>query len=208
MGLAERQKALAQLYTDESLRERFIADPLEVCRELGFAKDEAERIAAIPPARVTNFARSLHNKRRGEVRKILPLTSRVLGDSFNECFEHYAAQNLPGGIKKHLGDALAFASQLEKRVREDLDKPRWILDLVRYERARIKAADPRCRLVVRYFRHDVRLLLRSLANRQEADVEPRRCIAVWARLRRSEAVRYAVFTLPRVPRKKNMNGRD
>jgi hypothetical protein len=202
MGLAERQKALAQLYTDTRLRERFLADPLTVCRELGFSEEEASRIASIPPARVASFARSLHNKRLAEVGKILPLTSRVLGKLFNENFESYAEKHLPGGTKKHLGDALAFATHLQKVLREKGGQPRWVLDLLAYEKARIMAADPRCRLVVRYFRHDLRLLVRSLARKEEAAIDVRRCVAIWARLKRGQAVRYAFFIAPRLRRGK------
>ena len=202
MGLAERQKALTQLYTDARLRERFLADPLAVCRELGFGDEEAQRIAAIPPARVTSFARSLHNKRLSEISKVLPLTSRVLGRTFNECFETYAATHAPGGTKKHLGDALAFATHLQKTLRGDRQQPRWVMDLLRYEKARVRAADPRCRLVVRYFRHDIRLLVRTIAHRKETDVLAQRCVAIWTRFRRGQAVRYALFLLPRRPRKK------
>ena len=197
MGLAERQKALAQLYADTRLRERFLADPLAVCRELGFDDEESRRIAAIPPARLTSFARTLHNKRLAEVTKLLPLTSRVLGRAFNEAFERYAETHLSGGTKKHLGDALAFAAHLQKVLRKEKHQPRWVLDLLGYEKARVRAADPRRRVVVRYFRYDIRLLVRSVARREETTALAQRCVAIWARLKRGQPIRYALFVLPR-----------
>jgi len=202
MGLADMQRVLARLYTNAPLRERFHADPLAVARELGFSDEEARRLAEVPPARLDSFARSLHSKRLGQVAKLLPLSRRALGQTFDEAFRRFADSYVPKGTKKHLGDALAFAEHLEKMLRAKRGQPRWALDLLRYEKARIKAADPRRRLVVCLFRHDIGRLVRSLARKEDASVSPRRCVAVWARLRRAAAVRYAVFMAPALRRRK------
>lgn len=203
MGLAEMQKALARLYTNAALRERFFNDPAAVARELGFGDEEARRLAELSPARIDSFARALHNKRLAQVAKLLPLSKRALGGPFSEAFRAFADTYVPAGTKKHLGDALAFAGHLEKLLRERKGQhPRWALDLLRYEKARIKAADPRRRVVVCVFRHDISQLVRSLARKEDAAVFTRPCVAVWARLRRGTTIRYAVYMVPELRRRK------
>lgn len=202
MGLAELQAALARLYTNTELRERFFADPLAVARELGFAEEEAEQLIAISPQRVETFARALHTKRLTQVSKLLPLTNRVLGQRFSSAFRQYADARVPSGTKKHLGDAYEFAAHLDLTLRREWREPRWVLDLLRYEKSRIKAADPRRHVVACAFRHDISRLVRSLARKEEAAIHPRRCLAVWARLRRGEKIRHVVLMLPALPRRK------
>jgi hypothetical protein len=200
MGLIETQKALAKLYTSARLRERFFADPVAVGRELGFSAQEAKELARASGAQLKSFAVSLHNKRLAEVGKLLPLTSRVLGSRFREVFMRYAETNVPSGMKKHLGDALAFALFLERTARRERFEPPWVLDLMRYEKSRIKASDPRRRVVACLFRYDISRLVRSVARREEETVALRRlCAAIWLRPRRRAPVRYAVLMLPSLP---------
>ena len=197
MGLADMQRVLARLYTNAPLRERFHADPLAVARELGFSDEEARRLAEVPPARLDSFARSLHSKRLGQVAKLLPLSRRALGQTFDEAFRRFADSYVPKGTKKHLGDALAFADYLEHKLRRGSEHPRWLLDLLRYERARLKAADPARRVVASFFRHDISRLVRSVARREETPAaEPRLTVAVWWRPQRRGTVRYAVYSAP------------
>ena len=200
-GLDKKDKGLAELDPGANLRERFLADPVAVGRRLGLGAAEARRLAGMSPR---SFAASLQKKRLEQVGKLLPLTHRVLGDYFHAAFRDYAdSPTLPRAARKHLGDALAFAAFLSKALRKERREPSWVLDVLRYELARVKASDPRRRVVVCYFRHDVRPLVRSLARKEkEAAVLACRCVAVWARVRRGEKVRYALFILPRLPRRK------
>lgn len=200
MGLAEMQETLARLYTDVGLRERFFADPLRVAHELGFSDEEARRLAELSPASVNSFAASLHNKRLNQVKKLLPLTARALGGRFTYEFRRYADAHLPAGTKKIMEDALGFSLHLGKALKGGAE-PRWAADMLRYERARIRASDPRRHVVVCLFRHDISRLVRSLARKEEADVLIRPCAALWMRLRRGQTVRYSVIMLPRLRRK-------
>lgn len=204
MGLVEIQRTLARLYTDATLRERFFGDPLGVGRELGLSDEEARELARLQEQQVNSFADSLRSKRFLEVTKLLPMTNRVLGEEFAAHFKTYAATYKPAGVKKHLGDACAFALYLEKRIRRARKHPRWVLDLLRYERARLKAADPARRVVARLFRHDISRLVRSVARREENPATDRRfTVAVWWRPQRRGTVRYAVLAAPALPRKKS-----
>lgn len=203
MSLVEIQRTLARLYTDATLRERFFGDPVGVGRELGLSDEEARELSRLPAQKVDSFADSLRAKRLLEVTKLLPMTNRILGGEFAAHFKTYAADYSPAGVKKHLGDALAFASYLETKVRRASEHPRWLLDLLRYEQARLKAADPARRVVAGLFRHDISRLVRSVARREETPAaEKRLTVAVWWRPQRRGTVRYAVLTAPALPRRK------
>ena len=203
MGLVEIQRTLARLYTDATLRERFFGDPVSVGRELGLSDEVARELSRLPAQKVGSFADSLRAKRLLEVNKLLPMTSRVLGGEFAAHFKTYAADYSPSGVRKHLGDALAFASYLEAKIRRASEHPRWLLDLLRYESARLKAADPARRVTTQVFRHDISLLVRSVARREETPAaEKRLTVAVWWRPQRRGTVRYTVLSAPELPRKK------
>jgi hypothetical protein len=197
LGLAEVQQLLARLYTDAELRQRFFVDPLGVSRELGLSAEEARYMAQLPPTQVTTFADSLLSKRLLGVGKLLPLTRRVLSERFTAHFRRFASTHDYDGHTQYLGDALEFAKYLEARLREERLGQGWTLDLLRFERARVKAADPSCRCVARYFRHDISRLVRSVARKEETPVATRRStVAIWWRPQHRGMVRYAVFAAP------------
>ena len=144
----------------------------------------------------------LRSRRFIEASKVLPLTKRVLAARFDNYFRQYAADHAPGEYKGHLADDLAFATYLEEKIRRERREARWVLDLVRYEKARLKAADPSRRLVIGFFRHDIGSLVRSVARKEEsADVSPRPTAAVWWRPKRRGTVRYTMLPLPLVFRR-------
>src|SRR6185312_1367294 len=78
MGVAEVQAALARLYVEPELCERLRKDPHDLCREMGLDGSDAEQVRSLAVDQVEAFARSLRNKRLGEVRTLLPRTSRAL----------------------------------------------------------------------------------------------------------------------------------
>ena len=62
MALAEIQSALARLYIDAMLRDRFFAAPLVVGEQLGLSADDARDLARIPRREIDQFAESLRHK--------------------------------------------------------------------------------------------------------------------------------------------------
>lgn len=199
MGLAEIQNTLARLYTESDFRERFFNDPLVVGRELGLSAEEARNLAQLSAARVKGFADSLIGKRLTGVGKLLPLTRRVLGERFDKHFRAYAAANQHTGAPFYFEDAVSFASELEGKLRGERLAGGWILDLLHFEVARVRASDPARRIVTRFFRHDIRRLVGSIARREETpDAVRRPSVAVWWRPRKRGTVRYAIFTTPRL----------
>jgi hypothetical protein len=163
MGLAETQKVLARLYTDAGLRERFFADPLKTGEELGLGREEVRQLSLLSARQVNFFASSLHAKRLQEVRDLLPLTVRALGERAAPLFREYAETNLPGGIKKHRADAAAFAGHLTKTGAIKGAGSEWVAELARYERAWLEAADMTRGVIARRFRLAISELVREVA---------------------------------------------
>jgi hypothetical protein len=197
MSLSEIEQILSRLSSDERLRERFVSDPFALGREFGLTAAESRQLRRAASVRFDSFARSAGERRFVEISKLLPLTHRVIGARFNTHFSRFAATHRPGGIERLFGDALDFADYLGDKLRDEHVGSGWTLDLLRYERARIKAADPNRRLVVAAFRHDISRLVRSVARREERPAVVRRAtVAVWWRTKRHAPVRYAVFSSP------------
>lgn len=196
MGLVERQRALARLLTEETLRTRFFADPAVVGKELGLNAGDIEEVARLSSAQVGYFAHSLQNKRLNEVVKLLPLTQRLLKVRFAALFLRFSATSVPQGVHKHRLDALAFADFLLKQAEEEC-LPDWQRELLLYERIGLQAADPAFRWRCVRFRHAIRLLARSIA---EEEAEPRlvRCptLAFWFRLPNALAPRHVTMMCP------------
>lgn len=199
MGLAELQKTLALLYTDTRLREDFFADPSRVGVELGLSAEETRRLQQLSAAEVNRFADSLCNKRLLGVGKLLPFTRRVLKERFDEDFRRYAAEHKHAGAPGYFEDAARFATHLDETLKREGACEAWAFDLLRFEVARVLAADPRRRLVARLFRHDISRLVSSLARREETPSVVRRpSLAVWWRPRRRAPVRYALLSAPKL----------
>lgn len=202
MGLQEIEHILARLSADEELRGRFVKDPFALGRELGLSATGTRQLRRAAAARFDTIAATPHERRFGQVYKLLPLTHRVLKGRFTYYFDRYVAEHGAVSFERLFGDVLAFADYLEKRLTEDHLGSGWTLDLLRFEKARIKAADPKRRLVVATFRHDISRLVRGVMRKGELFAAVRRrTVAVWWRRRNGEPVRYAVFNAPRLSRK-------
>jgi hypothetical protein len=198
--MAEIENILERLAADEGLRRRFVDDPFALGRELGLSATESRQLKREAAARFDTFAASARDRRLVEISKLFPLTQRVLSARFSAHLKRFIAEHAPGGVERLFGDALDFAAYLEERLREERVGAGWVLDLLRYEKTRLKAADPSRRVVVRYFRHDISRLVRSVARREHAPPAAARrpTVAVWWRPQRRGTVRYAVFTAPQL----------
>jgi hypothetical protein len=199
MGLAELQGALAKLYIDPKLRDRFFAAPVVVVVELGLDLEEARGLARIPRRQVEQFADSLRHKRRDQVRRVVPIAARAIGgDRFAELFERYATESAPRGSRADLDDAIGFVEAIRQSA--DQVEPPWAVDLARYELAWRQAARGGRAPIARVFRFSVAKLA---IGRQPDPVAPRPTLALWWRPTRHGAVRHIVVTLPtlRVGRK-------
>jgi hypothetical protein len=193
MGLAEIQGAMARLYVDPSLRDRFFADPAAVGVELGLGAEEARDLAGVSRRQVEQFAGSLRRKRRDQVRRVIPIAARALGDRFGGLFERYADGSAPRGSKADLDDAAGFVDALGRW--SDGDGPPWAADLARYELAWRQAARAGRRPIVRTFRYPVARLVPGRAA-DAAAMGPRPTLAIWWRPTQRGRIRHVVVMLP------------
>jgi hypothetical protein len=194
MGLAEIQGALARLYVDPKLRDRFFADPAVVGVELGLGAEEARGLAGVSRREVEQFADSLRRKRRDQVRRVIPIAARALGDHFGRLFERYIEEAAPRGSKADLDDAIGFIDALGRWA--DDDRPPWVVDLARYELAWREAARAGRRPIVRAFRFPVTRIVTG-REAQAAAIAPRATLAFWWRPTPRGRVRHLVITMPR-----------
>ena len=195
MGLAEVQGVLARLYVDPALRDRFFADPASVGVELGLGAEESRDLAGVSRQQVEQFAGSLRRKRRDQVRRVIPIAARALGDRFAGLFERYAAESPPRGSKADLDDAIGFVDALASGT--DADRPPWAADLARYELAWRQAVRAGCRPVVRTFRFPVAAL--AAGRRTDLLAEPalpRPTLAIWWRPSPRGRIRHVVVPMP------------
>lgn len=183
MGLAEVQRALARIYTDTSLRERFLADPRGVGKELALSTDDIKQLQQVSTQQITLFAQSLHNKRLGEVQKLLPLSYKILGSTFNTLFHQFAHTYLPHGIKKHLDDGIQFASYLHNVVHTKHLKPDYLADVIHYEKCLLHIWQQQRRLVIARFHYHIETLLFSIEHNEQPDVKRRLTLVLWWKTR-------------------------
>ena len=198
MDLTMTQLLLARLYTDTALRQRFLSDPEAVGREFGLDREQTSQFDRLSGRQVSFFAESLIRKRLGEVRKLLPLTRKVLGKEFDALFHQYAERHRLVMPKPHQNDATAFCAFLEKAAGMDVVKNPWALDLARFETACQEAniiAGPCC--IVLLFQYSVRELARSMEEASAISVPaPRHTLVVWLRFSRQGRLRFFTFSLP------------
>ena len=181
------QRALARLYTDGSLRERFFADAATGI-SLGLAPEETAQLLR-SQREIEAFARSLHAKRLGDTARMLPATRRELGLRFKALFHEYAAAPPPEGTRKVQEDAVRFARFLGTQRHDP--SAQLALELARYESAWLEAAGP-C-FLVRWFRLPVHRLVR------EEDAPPasgRGFLGVWLRPGSRGRLRHVWLRLP------------
>ena len=173
--MKQQQDLLAMMYTDASLRERFRERPEEVAKDFGLSPEEAADLRSVAVEEVDRFADSLHRKRLREVEKLIPTAASMLGDDLSRLFREFAAGFSPVSTKKHLEDALAFARWLLRGNR--LQQP--TADVVKFDAARLRHGSGDRRITFCTLGHDVRPVFDRGGHASEADIRPRRSLAVW-----------------------------
>ena len=194
MGLAEVQGALARLYIDPKLRDRFFDDPSVVGAELSLSAEEAQSLATIPRRQVELFADSLRHKRLDQVRRVIPIAAEAIGGRrFSALFDRHATDSPPRGSKADLVDAVGFVEALRHWV-YPVD-PAWAVDLARYELAWRQAVRGTRTPITRIFRFPVAELARG---RHPGPVAPRATLALWWKPTRRGRVWHVVISMPRM----------
>ena len=168
MSLATIQKTLARIYTDSKLRDDFLMNPNVVGITLGLNYQEIQQLSNLSSQEVNLFAGSLKYKRLGEIRKFLPLTSKVLKQEFDRLFFRYAETYLPSGNRKHLLDAIEFADFLINLNAAESIQPVWVLDILSYEKIWLEQLRSKSFFLIRRFNYQITPLVNSLQI-QESD---------------------------------------
>ena len=174
MGLLEQQNVLARLYTDAKFEQDFRADPEKVGDENGLSSNEIADINSIASEELEFFSESLIWKRLREVEKMMPLTRKILGDDFRPAFLEFAPTFNPGGIKKHLEDAVEFCRFLENGDGSELAKDAAIFERTKLTFLNSNSIATFCRL-----KHDLRP---KLKQDDPTNSVKRTSFAVWFRL--------------------------
>jgi hypothetical protein len=201
MGLSDIEEILTRLSAEPELRARFVENPFALGREFGLTPTGTRQLRREAAARFDSFATTPRERRFVQVNKLLPMTHRVLGARFTNYFDRYVAEHGAVSVERLFGDVLHFAEYLEEKLRDDYLGSGWTLDLLRFEKSRVKAADPNRRLVVATFRHDISRLVRGVTRKDAMfEVVVRRSVAIWWRRSPRAPVRYAVFAAPKLRR--------
>ncbi len=116
MSLLEQQNVLARLYTDREFRTQFNAEPLATGRNLGLSDGEIGELSEYAREEVERFSDSLIWKRLREVEKMIPATSKLLGEQLQEAFFDFAPTFNPQDVRKHYEDAVAFCRFLQSKA--------------------------------------------------------------------------------------------
>ena len=194
MSLITVQKTLARIYTDSKLRDDFLANPDVVGRSLGLNCEEILQLSKLSSQEVNLFASSLKYKRLGEIRKLLPLSSKVLGKEFNSLFFKYSEAYLPTGNRKHLADAIAFLEFMS-----DLQSG-WILDVLRYEKNRLKMLSVKSLFICDRFKYNMRSIIDNLQETNfTSKLQPQLTIVIWFRLSLRHRWRCLFLSFPNLP---------
>jgi hypothetical protein len=196
MSLDTIQHVLARLYVDSALRARFLRDPDVIGRELGLNASEIEQLAQLQPQQINLFASSLKRKRLNAVRGLLPLTNQALGAQFSRFFGEYAETYNPQGVKKHQDDAVMFCNFLATQTRLE---PPWAIDVAKYERGGLWAAQPQFRGGWCRFEYAIAPLLRHLnQNEAIASIPEQAAIAIWWRFSSATPLHYTAVPIPKI----------
>lgn len=186
MGLIDLQNAMARLFTDELFQQQLVNDPQLIGVESGLTAEEIDSLMTLAKEAIPAFSNSLLRKRFGEVRRLLPASSTILGAKNWPLFRDFAANHPTTGCHRHRQDAIEFADSL-------LELPNDLLlrDILRFEREDLDVWNSGYSFRCRYFRHDlVSAISRIRAGENNIHYTGRPTLAVWIRLGRSRRAFY------------------
>jgi hypothetical protein len=182
MSLIDLQQALARIYTNSKLRDDFLTNPDVVGNSLGLNCLEIQQLSQLSSQQVNLFASSLKRKRLGEIRKLLPLTNKILGKEFDRLFFSFAETYLPSGSKKHLFDSIAFSKFLLQHLTTNHLQPLYLSDILRYETIRLKMLQGRQLLICDRFNYHPESLVNSLHSEFQSVLHTQPVIGIWFKL--------------------------
>lgn len=186
MGLIELQNAMARLFTDERYQQQLVNDPLSTGAESGLTAEEIESLMTLAKEAIPAFSHSLLRKRFGEVRRLLPASSAILGAKNWPLFRDFAANHPTTGCHRHRQDAIEFADSLLRHDNDALQR-----DILRFEREDLDIWNSGYSFRWLYFRHDlISAISRIRSGETDIQYVGRPTLAIWIRLGRNRRVFY------------------
>jgi len=189
VALAEVQRALATLATNEAARDRLRAEPEAFARDFALAPGELGQVQAIGATRVLAYVDSLQRKRVAEAVRLLPLCARADGPALRRAFERHARRvPLGAGNARYVRDVLAFARHVALSRSKGTRDPGAAFDpgapalreLLDYEAAGLRAACAPAFLRLRAYAFPVRRVARQVARGEPWDgIGRRRTVVIW-----------------------------
>jgi hypothetical protein len=196
VALADLQRLLAHVYTDDALRREFFAAPEVVAKRFGLSDDELSQVQPLSAGQVEYFAGAVRRKRLRAVARLLPLSHRALGPRFAALFADYASGSAPGRRPRQRQDAVAFAAYVERIARTEPLEPAWAAEQMRYEAAWVAMAEPGRRVLVRRLREPISARA-PLAGAERPARARGRGLAIWWRLSPDSRSGHLVLSVPR-----------
>jgi hypothetical protein len=177
MALAQAQRALATLCTDEAARVRLRDDPAAFAREFSLDAGGLAQVQALGDAQLHAYVASLERKRAAEAVRLLPVSARTGGPELRRAFAAHARRvPLGGEPDRYVRDVIRFA---EQAVRDMRDAPR-LRDLLDYEATWLHASSAAAFARVRCYAFPVARLAREVAAGAPAAAVARRpTLVVW-----------------------------
>ncbi len=177
MALAEVQRALAALATNEAARDRLRVEPEAFARDFALAPGELAQVRTIGEARVLAYVDSLQRKRVAEAVRLLPLSARADGAELRRAFGRHARRvPLGSGKLRYVRDVLTFAGEAAR----DPGEPRALRELLDYEATWLRAASATAFIRLRAYAFPVPGVARALKRGEPWEgVGRRRTVVIW-----------------------------
>lgn len=197
MSLINSQQALARIYTNSKFRDDFLTNPDVVGNRLGLNCQEIQQLSQLSSQQVNLFASSLKRKRLGEIRKLLPLTNKILKQEFDRLFFSFAETYLPTGSRKHLLDSIAFSNFVKQNLTTDKNQL-WLFDIWSYEIVRLNLLLGNKQLIWSRFNYQIKTLIANVENNLISAPSPQPNVGIWFKLTPNSQWRSLFLPIPTV----------
>lgn len=195
MSLVNLQQVLARIYTNSKLRDDFLTNPDVVGNSLGLNCQEIQQLSQLSSQQVNLFASSLKRKRLGEIRKLLPLTNKILKKEFDRLFFSFAETYLPTGSRKHLLDSIAFGNFIKQNLTTEKNQL-WLVDIWSYETIRLNMLLGKKQLIWSRFNYQIEALIAKVEHDCLSVPNPQPTIGIWFKLTPNSLWRSLFLPIP------------
>ena len=131
MDLEDQQNILASLYVSEKYRTNY---NYKEFNSLNLTEKQCKKLIE----EINEFAKSLINKRRNMVKRLIPYTVKyILGTKFNPLFFSYAKNSQSNGNQRYLLDSLGFLKHLKKAYNFKFEEMSNFKQIYEYEYSKL-----------------------------------------------------------------------